>query len=72
VGHDRRLAVLEDSEVTGDLVRDMIEALTSLCVGLYGRRSARNRVLKAVGRARRGIGLQAVLTAGSAPCGGAG
>jgi len=70
--HGRRLVVLDDSEVTGDLVRDMIEVLTSFCARLYGRRSARNRALKAVGCAQRDIGPQAVLKAGSAPCGGAG
>jgi putative resolvase len=70
--HGRRLVVVDDSEVTDDLVRDMIEVLTSFCARLYGRRSARNRALKAVGCAQRDIGPQAVLTAGSAPCGGAG
>jgi putative resolvase len=64
--HGRRLAVLDESEVTDDLVRDMIEVLTSFCARLYGRRSARNRALKAVGCAQRGIGPQAVLGAGSA------
>jgi putative resolvase len=70
--HGRRLVVLEDGEVTDDLVRDMIEVLTSFCAGLYGRRSARNRALKAVGCAQRDIGPQAVLKAGSAPRGGTG
>jgi putative resolvase len=70
--HRRRLVVLDESEVTEDLVRDMIEVLTSFCARLYGRRSARNRALKAVGCAQRDIGPQAVLAAGSTPCGGAG
>jgi len=70
--HGRRLVVLDDSEVTDDLVRDMIEVLTSFCALLYGRRSARNRALKAVGCAQRDIGPQAVLTAGSTPRGGTG
>ena len=70
--HGRRLVVLDDSEVTDDLVRDMIEVLTSFCARLYGRRSARNRALKAVGCAQRDIGPQAVLKAGSGPRGGAG
>ncbi len=70
--HGRRLVVLDDSEVTDDLVRDMIDVLTSFCARLYGRRSARNRALKAVGCAQRDIGPQAVLTAGSASCGGVG
>lgn len=50
----------------------MTGVLTSFCVRLYGRRPVRNRVLKAVGCAQRDIGPQAVLSAGSAPCGGAG
>ena len=65
--HGRRLVVLDDGEVTDDLVRDMMEVLTSFCARLYGRRSARNRALKAVGCAQRDIGPRAVLKAGSGP-----
>jgi putative resolvase len=61
--HGRRLVVLDDGEVDDDLVRDMVEVLTSFCARLYGRRSARNRALKAVGCARRDIGPQAVVGA---------
>jgi len=46
------------------MVRDMIEVLTSFCARLYGRRSARNRALKAIGCAQRDIGPQTVLKAG--------
>jgi putative resolvase len=56
--------VLDDGEVDDDLVRDMVEVLTSFYARLYGRRSARNRALKAVGCAQRGIGPQAVVSAG--------
>jgi len=35
--------------------------LTSFCARLYGRRSARNRALKAVGCAQRDIGPAAVV-----------
>jgi len=70
--HRRRLVVLDESEVTGDLVRDMTGVLTSFCARLYGGRPARNRALEAVGCAQRDIGPRAVLAAGSAPCGGAG
>lgn len=59
--HGRRLVVLDHGEVEDDLVRDMVEVLTSFCARLYGRRSARNRALKAVGCAQRDIGPQAVL-----------
>lgn len=44
----RRLVVLDDSEVDDDLVRDMVEVLTSFCARLYGRRSARNRAQRAL------------------------
>ena len=54
--HGRRLVVLDSGEVTDDLVRDMVEVLTSFCARLYGRRSARNRALKAVGCAQRDVG----------------
>jgi putative resolvase len=56
--HNRRLVVLDDSEVSDDLVRDMAEVLTSLCARLYGRRSARNRALKALGCAQKDSGLR--------------
>ena len=36
------------SELQDDLVQDMIDMLTSFCARLYGRRSAKNRALKAV------------------------
>ena len=62
--HGRRLVVLDAGEVAGDLVRDMVEVLTGFCARLYGRRSARNRALKAVGCAQRDIGPQAAVGAG--------
>ena len=58
--HGRRLVVLDLGEVDDDLVRDMTEVLTSFCAGLYGRRSARNRAVKAVRRAERDVGPQAL------------
>ncbi|MGC0377524.1 IS607 family transposase [Streptomyces sp. SAI-229] len=50
----RRLAVLDDREVEDDLVRDMVEVLTSFCARLYGRRSAKNRARKALQAAEHG------------------
>ncbi len=44
----RRILVMETGEVKDDLVQDMIEVLTSFCARLYGRRSAKNRVKKAM------------------------
>ena len=38
--HGRRLVVLDDGEVTDDLVGDRVEVLTSFCARLYGRRCA--------------------------------
>lgn len=64
--HNRRLVVVDDSEVTDDLVRDMVEVLTSFCARLYGARSARNRALKAVGCAQQDIGPAAVKAAAKA------
>ncbi len=54
--HGRRLVVLDDGEVTDDLIGDMVQVLTSCCARLYGRRSARNRALKAVRCAERDVG----------------
>ncbi|MER0483879.1 IS607 family transposase [Streptomyces sp. Edi2] len=50
----RRLVVLDAGEVEDDLVRDMVEVLTSLCARLYGRRSAKNRAAKALEAASHG------------------
>ena len=60
----RRLVVLDSGEGTDDLVRDMVEVLTSFCARLYGRRSARNRAIKALGCAQRGVGPAAFVGAG--------
>lgn len=50
--HGRRLIVAGPGESTGDLVRDMIEVLTSMCARLYGRRGAGNRAMRAVTAAK--------------------
>ncbi|MFG2996821.1 IS607 family transposase [Streptomyces sp. NPDC048340] len=50
----RRLVVLDDGEAEDDLVRDMVEVLTSFCARLYGRRSAKNRARKALEAAAAG------------------
>ncbi|WSQ10591.1 IS607 family transposase [Streptomyces sp. NBC_01231] len=52
--HGRRLVVLDDGEVGDDLVRDMVEVLTSFCARLYGCRSAKNRARKALEAAEHG------------------
>lgn len=50
----RRVVVADPGETADDLVRDMIEVLTSMCARLYGRRGARNRAMRAITAARRG------------------
>lgn len=42
----RRIIVVDETEMKGDLAQDMIDVLTSFCAGLYGRRSAKNRAKK--------------------------
>jgi putative resolvase len=49
----RRLVMVDPGETNDDLVRDMIEVLTNFCARLYGRRGARNRMLRAVTCARK-------------------
>jgi putative resolvase len=44
----RRIVAVDSGETTDDLVRDMIEVLTSMCARLHGRRGARNSALLAV------------------------
>ena len=44
----RRVVVVDPEEVKDDLVQDVIDVLTSMCAGLYGRRSARARAEKAL------------------------
>lgn len=46
--HGRTLVVVDTTEVTDDLVRDMLDVLTAFCARLYGRRSARRRAERAV------------------------
>ena len=46
--HGRTLVVIDVTEVTDDLVRDMTEVLTSMCARLYGRRAAENRAKRAL------------------------
>jgi putative resolvase len=52
----RRIVVADPGETTDDLVRDMIEVLTSMCARLYGRRGARNRAMRALTAAKRNPG----------------
>jgi putative resolvase len=49
----RRLVVVDPGQTSDDLVRDMVEVLTSFCARLYGPRGARNRAMRAVTCAKR-------------------
>jgi predicted site-specific integrase-resolvase len=44
----RRLIVVDQSEMSDDLVQDMIAVLVSFCARLYGRRVARNRAERGI------------------------
>jgi putative resolvase len=55
----RRIVVADAGETTDDLVRDMIEVLTSICARLCGRRGARNRAMRAVTATKHGPGAAA-------------
>jgi putative resolvase len=44
----RKLVVVDPGETDDDLVRDMIDVVTSFCARLYGRRGARNRAMRAL------------------------
>jgi predicted site-specific integrase-resolvase len=44
----RQIVIINDSDLTDDLVQDMIDVLTSFCARLYGRRAAKNKAKKAV------------------------
>ena len=44
----RRIMVVEDRDIEDDLVRDVLEVLTSVAARLYGRRSARRRARRAL------------------------
>ena len=55
----RRIVVAHAGETTDDLVRDMIEVLTSICARLYGQCGARNRVPPAVAATKHGASVEA-------------
>lgn len=50
--HGRRLVVTDPGETTDDLVRDVLEVLTSMCARPYGRRGARNGAMRAMTAAK--------------------
>jgi putative resolvase len=52
----RRIVIADAGERTDDLVRDIIEVLTSVRARLYGRRGARNRAMRAIAATQRDPG----------------
>jgi len=52
----RRIVVADDGETPDDLVRDMIEVLTSMCARLHGRRGVHNRAMRAVTAVKKPVG----------------
>jgi putative resolvase len=44
----RNIIIIDPTEVTDDLVRDMTEILTSMCARLYGKRGAQQRACRAL------------------------
>jgi putative resolvase len=50
-GPGRRVEVVEETEVTDDVGRDMVEVLTGFCARRYGRRSATRRAESALAAA---------------------
>jgi putative resolvase len=54
--HGRKVVVAYPRESADDLVREMIEVLTSMCARLYGRRGAGNRAVTAARAAGPGPG----------------
>jgi len=46
--NERRLVIVDKTEMKDDLVQDMIDVLTSFCARLYGRRAAKNRAERAM------------------------
>jgi predicted site-specific integrase-resolvase len=45
---NRKIIVINDSEMKDDLVQDLIDVLTSFCARLYGKRAARNKAKRAL------------------------
>jgi putative resolvase len=45
---NRRIMVVDNTQLKDDLVREMTEVLTSFCARLYGRRTAANKAKKAL------------------------
>lgn len=49
---NRKLIIINNSDLKEDLVQDFIDLATSMCAKIYGKRSAKNRALKAINAAK--------------------
>jgi predicted site-specific integrase-resolvase len=45
---DRKVIIVNDTEMKDDLVQDMVDALTSFCARLNGKRAAKNKARRAL------------------------
>ena len=45
---DRNIIVINDTENKEDLVQDFIDVITSMCAKIYGKRSAKNKAMRAI------------------------
>ncbi len=45
---NRKVVIVNDTEMKDDLVQDMVDVLTSFCARLYGKRAARNKAKRAL------------------------
>lgn len=61
----RKLIIVDASEMKDDLVRDMIEVMTSFCTRLYGRRAAKHRAEQAWAAIQQGGSISASIATGS-------
>jgi putative resolvase len=45
---NRKVVIVNDTEMKDDLVQDMVDVLTSLCARLYGKRAPKNKAKRAL------------------------
>ena len=55
--HGCTIIVADEGETIDDLVRDVIEVLTSMCARFYGRKRARNRAMRAMTATKQSEGV---------------
>jgi putative resolvase len=50
---NRKVVIVNDTEMNDDLVQDMVDVLTSFCARLYGKRAAKNKAQRALAAAQK-------------------